>query len=60
MSVPRDQAVTGTRADTHVPASPQTKEFPKALDINTLRIAKWSLWETICWLRRRYSLSGVP
>ena len=53
MSVPRDQAVTGTRADTHVPASPQTKEFPKALDINTLRIAKWSLWETICWLRRR-------
>ena len=59
MGVPCDQAVTGTRADTHAPASPQTKEFPKALDINTLRVAKWSLGNN-CWLRRRCSLSGVP
>lgn len=29
MGVPWDWAVTGTRADTHVPASPQTEEFPR-------------------------------
>lgn len=40
--------------------SPQTREFPKALDINTLRVAKWTLWGIMCWLRRRRSLSGVP
>lgn len=60
MGVPWDQAVTGPRADIHGPASPQTREFPKALDINTLRVAKWTLWGIVCWLRRRCSLSGVP